>query len=81
MTESAQALEALPGSLPVAVLLERRAASNPWVEYVWRASGIADGSSFGGGVAGALCGSGAASWVDCGAALGAAARGRSNSGR
>ena len=43
MTQSAQAQETLPGSLPVAVILERRVAGSPWVDYIWSASGIAVG--------------------------------------
>jgi hypothetical protein len=36
--------EEAPGRhFPVAVILERRAASNPWVDHVWSAAGIAVG--------------------------------------
>ena len=34
-------------SLPVAVLLERRPATSPWQEFVWRASGITIGDKAG----------------------------------
>jgi len=43
MSDSVANLENLPGSFPVAVVMERRVASSQWVDYVWTATGITVG--------------------------------------
>jgi hypothetical protein len=43
MTQSAPSVESLPGSFPVAVVMERRVAKSPWVDHVWSAGGITVG--------------------------------------
>ena len=49
MVEMSQPAPGMVQHFPVAVILERRPARNPWTEHVWTASGIAVGRHAAGG--------------------------------
>ncbi|MCB1723485.1 MAG: DUF3305 domain-containing protein [Gammaproteobacteria bacterium] len=44
MAESVDIHDPGPDHFPVAVILERRPATSPWIDFVWQASGIAVGA-------------------------------------